>query len=296
MELSILIPTRARFAELNTCLETLRIAINRAPQVGVEVIVGNDGSPDDVVAFRTENFPCPIKVSQGPRQGPAANRNHLAQKAVGNLLCFIDDDIKVDSQLIAAFSEALREHPDAGILEGRIQREGEPRFCYDEVVENETGGYLWTANLAVRRDVFFALDGFDTDYPFAAMEDTDFRYRSRVAGVKAVFCPNAFVTHPIVVRKGAQHLARHRYSNMLFIEKHPEQLEDMRKKFTITQCLRVVKHILVKRSVLQPWDGYVNLGHRITSILEARGLVRHPKRIPGWLRAMEAQFQISPRG
>jgi GT2 family glycosyltransferase len=296
MELSILIPTRARFAELNLCLKTLRAAIANAPQVSAEVIIGNDGSPDDVVHFETDGFPCPIQISQGPRQGPAANRNHLAEKAIGKLLCFIDDDIKVDPNLIVAFARALREHPDAGILEGRIRREAEPRFCYDEVVENETGGYLWTANLAVRRDVFFRLSGFDTDYPFAAMEDTDFRYRSRVAGVTSVFCPNAMVTHPIVVRKGTQHLAKHRYSNMLFIEKHPEQLEDMRKKFTITQCLRVVKHILVKRSVLQPWDGYVNLGHRISSILMARELVRNPNKIPGYLRATEAEFQIVPRG
>jgi GT2 family glycosyltransferase len=295
MEMSILIPTRARFAELNICLETLRIAIGNAPQVSLEIIIGNDGPPNDAVEFQTDNFPCPLKISQGPRRGPAANRNHLAEKATGKLLCFIDDDIKVDPQFVIAFSQALRDHPDAGILEGRIRRESEPRFCYDEVVENETGGYLWTANLAVKRDIFFALDGFDMDYPFAAMEDTDFRYRSRVAGVKSVFCQNAIVTHPIVVRKGTQHLARHRYSNMLFLEKHPEQLEDMRKKFTITQCFRVVKHILVKRSVLQPWDGYVNLGHRITSILKARELVRNPESIPRKLRAMEEELQIRPR-
>jgi GT2 family glycosyltransferase len=295
VKISVLIPTRARFAELNMCLRTLRTAIENAPSVEVEVAIGNDGSPEDQSQFETGNYPCPIRVVQGPRHGPAANRNNLARSASGDLLLFIDDDVKVDPFLIAAYARAVFDHPDAGILEGCIRREGQPRFCYDEVIENETGGYLWTANLAVRPSAFIRLGGFDTDYPFAAMEDTDFRYRSRVAGVKSVFCPDAVVSHPIVVRKGTQHLAKHRYSNLLFIEKHPEQLEDMRKKFTLVQCLRVVKHILVKRSVVQPWDGYVNLGHRIGSILRARKLVRQPRRIPGELRAMEAMFQISRR-
>jgi GT2 family glycosyltransferase len=294
VDVSILIPTCNRVGDAQECLRRISVAISAASHVNCEVIVGNDGAPTDANRISLSNFPCQIRISQGPRKGPASNRNHLAAQSSGELLLFIDDDVKPSPNLITAYATAKLAHPNAEILEGRISRESEPRFAYEEVVENETGGYLWTANLAIHRNAFEKLGGFDSDFPFAAMEDTEFRYRSIKAGIVSVWCPDAVVSHPLTSRKGGLNHARHRYSLLLFLTKYPEYLDTIKRDFTFKQCLRVLKFFIFKRSIIQPLEGYKSVFHRISTILKTRRLLNHPSSISAEMARMESVMNIPP--
>src|SRR5207244_9218458 len=61
---------------------------------------------------------------------------------------------------------------------------------------NLTGGLYWTCNLAVRRDAFARLGGFDEDLA-EQCEDMEFSYRITHAHLQAVFRPDALVWHPM---------------------------------------------------------------------------------------------------
>jgi GT2 family glycosyltransferase len=157
----------------------------------------------------------------GPRRGPAANRNHGAGHAQGDWLIFTDDDCLPDTGFIAAYWQATKVN-NAPVLEGKTSPVGIRTRVDMECPANETGGYLWSCNLAIRKDLFFELDGFDTNFPGAAMEDVDFRVRLLKAGNTIAFVPKALVLHPWRLKKGFSFWKLYGRSRRYFIDKHPE--------------------------------------------------------------------------
>jgi GT2 family glycosyltransferase len=57
-------------------------------------------------------------------------------------------------------------------------------------------GLLWSCNLAVRRDLFEQLGGFDEDFLEAGGEDLEFAWRIRQMKVTVRHVPEAVVFHP----------------------------------------------------------------------------------------------------
>ena len=86
-----MIATRDRAARLRTLLQSLE-------GQDVEVIVEDDADGD----------------------GPAATRNRGWRRATGSLVCFLDDDVVVETGWADAFLAAHREQPSA-VLQGRTE-------------------------------------------------------------------------------------------------------------------------------------------------------------------------------
>ena len=63
-------------------------------------------------------------------------------------------------------------------------------------MENLSGGNFWSGNLAMRREMFVRLGGFDEDFLEAGGEDMEFGDRIRRSGVRTTFCTAATVVHP----------------------------------------------------------------------------------------------------
>lgn len=172
-EFTIVIPTCERPAMLARCLAAL--------PTEAQVIVSDDS-------------PCPdARWLNGPRRGPAANRNHAARAATSEWIAFIDDDCIPQPGWLDALAVAAE---GADVIEGRTLAPGATDSPFEEHVENESGGALWSCNLAVRRDVFERLGGFDEDFPEAGGEDMEFAWRIRRAGLRTRFAPDALVHHP----------------------------------------------------------------------------------------------------
>jgi GT2 family glycosyltransferase len=68
----------------------------------------------------------------------------------------------------------------------------------------------------VRRQLFCELGGFDESFPFAAMEDVDFRERLRDRGEHFEFVPDATVDHPPRYVAGVKELVRQHKSAIYF--------------------------------------------------------------------------------
>jgi GT2 family glycosyltransferase len=63
-------------------------------------------------------------------------------------------------------------------------------------VENLSGGNFWSGNLAIRRDLFVRLGGFDEDFLEAGGEDMEFGERIRRSAARTTFSTAATVVHP----------------------------------------------------------------------------------------------------
>ena len=213
----MVVPTRDRNALLARCLDQLApTAQSAAPEY--EVIVSDDSAERAAGPLVRANFPW-ARVVEGPRRGPAANRNAGARAATGELLVFLDDDCVPERELLSGYASALR--ADVVAYEGRITcREG-VRSPLTTSPVNLTGGTLWSCNFAMRRDVFAELGGFDERFPTAHMEDADLRDRIMASGHSIAFVPGASVDHPPRrLAWGAKLAAMHR-ATVLYMTLHP---------------------------------------------------------------------------
>jgi len=184
MNFTIVIPTCGRLESLARCL--------RALPAGVEIIVTDDSDGGAARGMVSSSFPG-VRYLAGPRRGPAANRNHGANAAVGEWLAFVDDDCEPQPGWLEALDAATS---DADVVEGRTVAPGASDSPFEEHVENQGGGVLWSCNLAVRREVFARLGGFDEDFTEAGGEDMEFAWRVARAVLRVRFEPEALVFHP----------------------------------------------------------------------------------------------------
>jgi glycosyltransferase involved in cell wall biosynthesis len=183
MTLSVVIPTCSRPGSLLICLDRLKDA--------GEIIVSDDGA--ETVQELISQFPN-AKWVRGPRRGPAANRNNGARYAAGNWLVFIDDDCSPDP---AWLHEMERATQDADVVEGKTICPNRSDGFLEEVVENLNGGLLWSCNLAIRRESFDELKGFDEDFLAPGGEDLEFAWRTKQRHFRVRFAAGAVVQHPV---------------------------------------------------------------------------------------------------
>ncbi len=219
MDFSIIIPTVGR-PELDACLDAVEVGCQSLREQGgaVEVIVAHDRFSDENERRIVQRHP-EVKVIVGPQKGPAANRNAGAAKASGRWLVFTDDDCLPAPDWLAALAQIVAAD-QADVIEGKtVCRTGLPGPQWHSPL-NETGGFLWSCNFAVRRDLFCAIGGFDERFPFAHMEDADLKKRLEALGAQLVFAPGVVVDHPPRRLPGPLTLARHHESELLFNRIH----------------------------------------------------------------------------
>ena len=194
-KISVVIPTCHRNDLLALCLDGLAPSVQTLPPEQYEVIVTDDSSRSTAKQLVQEKYPW-AKWIAGPRRGPAANRNNGAKLANGEWLAFTDDDCRPAKTWLAKLAEAM--HGSALALEGGIHPVGDMSQDLSECPVNLTGGYFWSANIAVNRSLFEQIGGFDETYPLAAHEDVDIKLRL-AAITEIAFVPGAVVLHPVRV-------------------------------------------------------------------------------------------------
>ncbi len=227
---SVVIPTCDRNPDLAKCLECLSPKGATVSPDLYEVIVSDDSGVSSAREVVETEFPWAQWV-KGPQRGPAANRNYGASLAKGQWLAFTDDDCLPAQDWL---EKLLESHENRDVLEGLTRADRTQLTFAEEAPINLTGGLLWSCNFAIKRSVFEELDGFDEKFPYAAMEDVDFRERLKLAGKTLTFCPNAVVVHPWRKRKGWAHWNRHYASLSYFWRKHPRQKpKSIRKYFAL---------------------------------------------------------------
>ncbi len=199
--LSIVIPTRRRPQALARCLRAL--AASDLDPNAFEVVVVLDG--DDVVPPEAPRG-LPLRVLAGERSGPAAARNRGAAAARGDVLAFTDDDCAPAPEWARRLLEQVDARPDAlvgGRFVNALRDNGwaeASHLVLDVVVEQTVRrgaaiAFVPSANMALRREVFTQVGGFDERFPHAAAEDRDLCARCMEAGHPIVLAPDAIVHH-----------------------------------------------------------------------------------------------------
>jgi GT2 family glycosyltransferase len=192
---SVVIPTCRRNDLLARCLESLRPGVQLAEPDSYEVIVTDDARGETAEAMIRAQFPW-AKWVQGPSRGPAANRNNGVHHARGDWVCSTDDDCVASREWIAAYSKAAN-NGSMDVMEGRTTIPDRRDDPFLHAVHNEKGGFYWSCNLAVRRERFVALGGFDEDFLEPASEDMEFAHRFLARHFRSQFYPEALVYHPV---------------------------------------------------------------------------------------------------
>jgi GT2 family glycosyltransferase len=182
--ISVIIPTCDRAESLAKCLEQLDEAD--------EILVSDDSRTSSARRWLADRFP-KVRWLQGPLRGPAANRNHASRYATGDWLAFVDDDCIPDGGWVNEITKLVA---SADVIEGRTICPAKTNHPFEEVVENETGNLFWTCNLAIRRDLFEELGGFDEDFPEPGGEDLEFAWRIKQKRLTVRFASDMIVYHP----------------------------------------------------------------------------------------------------
>ena len=207
LTLSVIMPVKNAMATLNATLASLA-ALRPAP---LEILLVDNGSTDGsllrLAAFARMMPPGRVRVLQEATPGAAAARNRGAASAQGTLLAFTDADCQPASDWIGQIAQAFTD-PTTAAVAGRIAGvAATPLEAMSSLFTFRTGGApttytTWTpwsggfatANFAIRRTAFHALDGFDIGLAVAG-EDYDLCARIYAAGHRIQYWPDARVTH-----------------------------------------------------------------------------------------------------
>jgi GT2 family glycosyltransferase len=198
--MSVVVPACGRTQALGRCLAAL--AAQQAVDGGLDVIVSVDGpdpSPSAVREVAPEGLD--LQVIQSAQTGPAGARNRGAAAAARALLAFVDDDCEPADGWAAALAAALERDLDAlvgGPLLNPYPRDSSAAASHaitEALYDCSTFDFLPSANLALWRDRFEALGGFDESFPTAAAEDREFCARVLGRGMRVVPVEKATVLH-----------------------------------------------------------------------------------------------------
>jgi GT2 family glycosyltransferase len=223
--ISVIIPTCNRPDLLYNCILKLQSALQLISSNDFEVIITDDSTNTLTAILVNHHFPW-IKWIEGPRKGPAANRNNGAKYADGDWLIFLDDDCLPSKNILQSYLQAIKRYPDYLAFEGRIYVNTNPSSLLDHAPINETGGCFWSCNIAINKEFFFKIGLFDESFPYASMEDVDLFYRIKKNTSKYKFIYEAEVLHPWrripnIVKSAYQHYG----SVVYYVKKHPEEIK-----------------------------------------------------------------------
>lgn len=235
--ISVVVPTYHRNDLLAKCLDLLTPGAQSLPAKEYEVIVTDDGSQITAEQMIVESYSWARWVA-GPKKGPAANRNNGAKVALGEWLAFLDDDCLPDTKWLKSYAEAIATHSEYPVFEGRVYVDRPKQSLAEVAPIFETGGYLPSGNFLCRKDIFDSLGGFDERFPYAAMEDVDFRKRLLKAGHQFLFIREASVCHPWRRNRGWRSLNQQQESTFIYLSIHPEEESRINSRYYLKSALR----------------------------------------------------------
>ncbi|TMK24984.1 MAG: glycosyltransferase, partial [Actinobacteria bacterium] len=201
---SIVIPTRARLAYLEVALSSIA---EQAEAAGAEMLVIDDAGASAGARALVARFGARYEAHPGPL-GLNVARNTGVARSSGELVVFVDDDIRASPGWLAALIAAAGENPEVEVFAGRIlpRLEGpSPRSCgrerppitsLDLGADDMEARYAWGANMAVRRRALERVGPFDVTLEHGGDEqEWQDRLRANTPGAGVRYVAGAAVEH-----------------------------------------------------------------------------------------------------
>jgi len=197
---SIIVPAYNAGGHLEQCLD----ALLASSYTSFEVIVVDDGSTDDTAALARAKGVTVVQRAQ--QAGPGAARNEGALRAKGEILFFVDADVRVTGGTVALVAKRFVENPDLDALFGSYDDDpSEKDFLsqyknlshhYVHQQSGEEALTFWAGCGAVRKGVFDRAGGFDQRrYTRPSIEDIELGYRMKKMGYRILLDKALQVKH-----------------------------------------------------------------------------------------------------
>jgi GT2 family glycosyltransferase len=235
---SVVIPTYQR--QQTVVRSVAALADQTCPDF--EVVVAVDGSSDGTAeALRGLKTSFPLRVLEQPNRGRAAAVNAGAAAAGGELILFLDDDMRADPRLLEEHERSHREGADVVMGDLPLDPGSPPNLlswgvgwwarnrCERLAAPGAEIGIadLLTGQLSISRAAYEAVGGFDESFTRDGLfggEDLDLGYRLLKAGYEIVFNPRAisyqhYDVDPLDYIERARETGR---SDWELVAKHPE--------------------------------------------------------------------------
>lgn len=200
-KLSVIIPVHNDAENLAICLDAFHGSF-REPD---EIIVLDDGSTDASGAVAARHPGVQVVTFKGDPRGPAYVRNRGSEKASGDLLLFMDSDVRIHadtlSRMEAVFdanpeiSAAFGSYDDTPWHPGLVSRFKNLLHHFVHQHGKEDTSTFWAGCGAIRKHVFDAVGGFDATFPDPSIEDIELGGRLIEKGYKIRLCRDVLVTH-----------------------------------------------------------------------------------------------------
>lgn len=199
VRLSVIIPFHNAPRHLAGCLS----ALDRSNYRAHEIILVDDASTDD--SARIARRFADRLVTLSTNRGPAYARNRGVEEASGDVLVFLDADVRCLPDTLAIIARTMQENPDIAAIIGSYDDDPpEPNFLsryknlthhFVHQTSSLDASTFWGGCGAIRRNVFIELDGFDESYRRPSIEDIELGYRLRQAAGKIRLCKEVMVKH-----------------------------------------------------------------------------------------------------
>lgn len=188
-----------------------------------EIIIADNNSTDGTAQWVNHIYPS-VKVKTFDRNyGYCGGNNRGAREATGDILLFLNNDVRVESDWLDAVEELFNRRPNLAAAQPRMLSDRNPAyfeyagaagghmdylgytFCrgrvfqtleLDEGQYNKEASIFWAsgAAFAIRKDRFEEMNGFDEDFEFH-MEEIDLCWRLLNRDFEIYYVPKSIVYH-----------------------------------------------------------------------------------------------------
>ncbi|KKR32644.1 MAG: Glycosyl transferase [Candidatus Gottesmanbacteria bacterium GW2011_GWC2_39_8] len=207
--LSIIIPAYNAALTIEDLLGSIRKS-RKVDLREVEVVVVDDRSIDNMEEVfynsykRYKNYKY-YKLTKN--SGPARARNEGVRQAKGEVVLFLDSDVKLFPHTLRELISSFKKDPDLFATTGVWDKKQKSKHFFPKfkalrdwsywIHDRDQRGYYFlfsTRIAAIRKDLFVRLGGFNTSYKAALVEDIELTYRI-ARRYAVIFNPKLKVSH-----------------------------------------------------------------------------------------------------
>lgn len=204
MKISVIVTNWNGQDILKKNLETI---IKLSPEAE-EIILADDASTDDSLIFATslqKKYPKLKIISHKDNKGFGSNSNYAVEKAMGDLIVLLNNDIFPYPKYITNSLKHFQDPKVFGVGFAEFGHENWARIFWEngylqhspgtEIKKAHISGWVSGGSSIIRKSIFQKLGGFDPIYAPFYSEDLDLGYRAWKSGYTLLWEPKSIVKH-----------------------------------------------------------------------------------------------------